>query len=196
MLMKHLRRGFSLVEMMVVVAIMGILMGIAIPSFQSYLVNNQVMTAAEMFLGSVMQAKAEAASQNVTSEILLTISGPEEVEAATSSANAAGWMVRYGQAGSRVYVDGKRLDEDGQGGVLITGTPPLVTFTSLGGTMLANLTPPVTTATFAFTSPNNGACSPGGPVRCKTVMITATGRVKLCDPMITTTSPNDPRACS
>lgn len=191
------RRGFSLVEMLVVIAIMGILMGIAVPSFQNYLINNQVRTAAEMFLGSVMQAKAEAATLNAPVELLLTTAGPDAVETATATAGAAGWMVRSGAAGDRRYVDGKVLEEDRQGSVSVAGNPVAsVMFTALGGTTLASLTPPAAAASFTFTSPQNGACSPAGPVRCLTVRITATGRAKLCDPLITATSPTDPRACS
>lgn len=194
----HARRdGYSLLEMMVVVAIMGVLMAIAVPSCQTYLVNNQVRTAAEMFLGSVMQAKAEASARNAQVQLFRTTSGPDDVETAVAVApagtSAPGWMVRTGAAGARTYVDGKLLAEDGQSKVDITGFSEIVIFNSLGGRD-ADVTTPTPVATFSFTSPLNGACMPAGPVRCLDVRITATGRAKLCDPSVSTAT--DPRACS
>ena len=46
--MKKKTRGFTLVEMMVVVAIIGILAAIAMPSYQSYIEKTHLATAAQM----------------------------------------------------------------------------------------------------------------------------------------------------
>ena len=48
------RRGFTLIEMMIVVVIIGVLSAIAIPTFQSYLLRSQTSEAV-VFLGEIRQ---------------------------------------------------------------------------------------------------------------------------------------------
>jgi type IV fimbrial biogenesis protein FimT len=193
MLKPHRTEGFSLVELLVVVAIMGILMSIALPAFQIYIANNRVQSIAEVFVSGVMQAKGEAATLNRNVEFLLTTDGPNDVATAVGAANAAGWMIRT--ADLTTYLDGKLLSEDGQSAASIVGNTASVIFTPLGGTTLSAQAPPVPVATFDISSPADGDCrQAGGPIRCLAVWITASGRTKICNPAITTAT--DPRACS
>ncbi|MDQ5882520.1 MAG: type fimbrial biosis protein FimT, partial [Pseudomonadota bacterium] len=54
------QHGFSLVELMVVIVIMGILMGIAGPSFLDFIRRSQAMGAVNEFVSDINMARSEA----------------------------------------------------------------------------------------------------------------------------------------
>lgn len=56
--------GFSLVEMMVVISVMGILFGIAIPAFQNWRERTAVRTASETLMAHLKQARHLAHTMN------------------------------------------------------------------------------------------------------------------------------------
>ena len=60
--MKH--SGFSLVEIMVVVAIAGVLLGLGIPAFRTMIDSNRTRAAAESVQTGLRQARAEAIQRN------------------------------------------------------------------------------------------------------------------------------------
>ena len=56
--MKHLQKGFTLIELMIVVAIIGILAAVAIPAYQDYIARSQVSEAVSL-LGAAKTPVAE-----------------------------------------------------------------------------------------------------------------------------------------
>jgi len=56
--------GFTLIEMMIVIAIMAIFVGIAVPNFLSYMPKHRLNGAARQVMGDLMAARMKAVSLN------------------------------------------------------------------------------------------------------------------------------------
>lgn len=65
--------GFTLIEMVVVVAILGIILGIAAPWMQSYILNQRVRNASFDLTSDLLLARAEATKRNA--DVLMTATG-------------------------------------------------------------------------------------------------------------------------
>jgi len=59
-------KGFTLVEMMITVAIAAILLTVAVPSFQTLIENNRLATNVNSFIAMLQYAKTEAVKRNAT----------------------------------------------------------------------------------------------------------------------------------
>ena len=67
---KHFQRGFTLIELMIVVAIIGILAAVAIPAYQDYTAKAQA-SEAMVILGGLKTPTVEAMSQSITCSVAI-----------------------------------------------------------------------------------------------------------------------------
>ena len=72
--MKQIQKGFTLIELMIVVAIIGILAAIAIPAYQDYTIRSQVSEGLTL-AGAAKAAVAESFSQTGTAPANRTLAG-------------------------------------------------------------------------------------------------------------------------
>lgn len=79
-------RGFSLIELLVVVAIAGVLLGIGVPNMQQYIVSSRLSSSANEFFTALNLARSEAVRRGV--QVTLVSNG-----AANSRNWTSGWTM-------------------------------------------------------------------------------------------------------
>ncbi|MBX2807922.1 MAG: prepilin-type N-terminal cleavage/methylation domain-containing protein [Cellvibrionaceae bacterium] len=111
--MKNNQQGFTLIELMIVIAIIGILAAVALPAYQSY-------TARAKFSEVVIGTAALKTAVEICAQDLNTVTG------CTDGANGAGWSIVA--AGASGYI------------ASITTTDGVITATAIAGQGLGGST--------------------------------------------------------
>lgn len=173
--------GFTLIEVLFTVAVLGILVMMAMPTFGEWLQSQQLRAAAEASVNGLQVARAEAIRRNLPVQITFNV--PQ-----------TGWAVTEPPPGLAAIQS--RAHEEGSPNAQLAATPAgatIVTFTPLGG-VTTNAGGSATITRLDVTNPSGGACQPAGAMRCLRVVISAGGTVRMCDPHPAVVAP-DPRAC-
>ena len=195
-------RGFTLVELMVGIAIVGIVMAVAFPGFTTYIQGSKLSNAAQGYLSGIQLARAEAIRRNLPVQFVLT-NTPITVANIQNVAglNIAGphWLVRVFNATTAQFdlIQAKSAQEGaftstGATSVQINGAGAPVPF---DGTIAFNGFGGVANGsayTLNLQNPAGGACAPAGPMRCPSIRVTAGGNSMVCDPIAAV---GDSRAC-
>ncbi|MDD2928596.1 MAG: GspH/FimT family pseudopilin [Sideroxydans sp.] len=156
--------GFSLVELMIGIAILAILASVAAPSFQVWLQNSQIRNAAESIANGLQRARSEAVGRNTDVEFVLT----------TDSA----WVVRVAKGA----VIEQRSSGEGSRNVIATpthSTSHTVTYNSFGSIWTTN---PVD-GTVPFTHVDiDSAVLPAAESQELRITLGVGGNIRMCDP--------------
>ena len=165
------RRGFTLIELMIGLAIFGLLTMLAMPEFSKLMANLQIRTASEALLNGLQTARSEAVKRNGNVQLIL--------------GTQTGYSVAIVSTGEVIR---NRSANEGSRTATITVTPPgatMVTFNSLG----LPASNPDGSAPIAQLDVGSAALTPAD-VRPMRVM--AASVVRMCDPQV---AAGDPRAC-
>jgi type IV fimbrial biogenesis protein FimT len=103
----HAERGFTLIELLITVSIAAIMLTLAIPSFQSFLLNNRLTSQTNDFVLALASARSEAVKRGVRVSVC---SRDSDATCAASTTWGNGWLVF--------------VDNNGDGTVDGTATPP------------------------------------------------------------------------
>lgn len=167
--LKSRSRGYTLVELMIAIVVMGILMSLAVPSFRVWLQNSQIRNATESILNGIQRARAEAVARNANVEFVL---------GAGSS-----WVVRVVGGGN---ID-TRSSSEGSLNVTRTVTPAgatTLTFNSFGG-LGANGD---ASAALTQVELDSSVLAPADSQELR-VTIGLGGNVRMCDPHFPSANP-------
>lgn len=163
--------GFGLIELMIVIAIIAIVSGLAAPSFSTMLANGRVRTGADGIISGLQLARTEAIHRNSNTTFTLN--------------TGTGWTVAAVRPASTVQI--RPASEAGSNLQVTSLNNQLsLSFTSLGAIAGYNTGTTLTKITIA---------PPIGVANADSLQIdvTAGGQIRMCNLAITTD--NDPRKC-
>ena len=175
MLNTVLARGFTLIEMLITVAVLAILASLAAPAFGVLLANAQIRTASQALVDGLQLARTEAIRRNA--RVIFTLG-------AQSS-----WTVTLEGDGSTIQ---SRPAGEGSSSVTVAVTPAGATEATFDG--LGRMQPN-TDATNSITQLDTNVPTsivPAGRSHPLRVTVAGGGAVRLCDPNVPA---GDARAC-
>lgn len=99
------QKGLSLIELMVVIALIGVIAGIGVPSFRQMLLDNRLVTTTNQTLTALQQARSEAASHRSP----VTVCGTDDLNADEPECNgdtdwSAGILLLQNRAGTETLI--------------------------------------------------------------------------------------------
>ncbi len=159
--------GMSLIEVLIAIAIAGILMATAMPMYSAWIQNTKIRTGAEAMLNGLQLARSEAVSRNANVQFQMT--------------GNTGWKINLASNPDDPPIQ-ERSANAGSDTALATAFPAgstLVTFDSLGRRRVANVNAPevpidridIVTSVASFTDARN-----------LRVTINDGGQIRMCDP--------------
>lgn len=167
---RALQPGFTLIELMIAVAVFGLLVLAALPSFQSWMQNTQVRTAAEGIFNGLQFTRAEAVRRNANIELEMV--------------GVSGWNAKLASDGSVIQ---SRASGEGSGNALVTVLPAGATKTTFNGlgrqVSNADSSAPITHMKVDVTTAG---------ARRLCITVGTGGVVRMCDPQV---DAGDSRQC-
>jgi type IV fimbrial biogenesis protein FimT len=198
---RHPQRGMSLIELLIGLAIMGLLIMLGLPNMATWLQNSKIRTAGETMLAGLVLARTEAVRRNqvvrfqmvnnLTSACVVSTAGTDWVvslDDVTGACDAA-----PSDAAAPRIIQTRSGSEGTTNVVLAAATAGVIHFNGLG-----RITSPGGAANMtqvAISNPIGGTCEhvDGGAMRCLRINISVGGEARMCDPAVTDAT--DPRIC-
>lgn len=170
----HSVRGFTLIELMIAIAILGLTLAVAAPSVSTWTQNAQIRTAAENIRSGLQLARNEAIRRNANIRFTLAASG-------------AGWAVTAESDGAVVQ---SMPSNEGTSNVTVATFPAgagAVVFNGFGRSATTIMANPLTRIDL------DNASLDAADSHELAVVIEDGSEIKMCDPKATDSK--DPRKC-
>ena len=190
------QRGFSLIELIVGIVILGVLMAMAVPRFSDWLRNARIRTSAEAIQNGLQLARAEAVRRNATARFQLVntidnscaldTAGPHWV---VSMDNPTGQCASAPSDTVAPRIIQVRTRAEGSVQTQVAAGQSALVFNGLG-----RLTPvPAGNVALDVSTTTGGTCiASGGSVRCLRLVVSVGGQIRMCDPALPA---GDAQAC-
>ncbi len=210
--------GFTLIEVMIAMAVMAIALALGLPNVSVWIQNTQLKTAAEGVVSGLQLARAEALRRNarVRFQLVTTVDAGCALLAAGATAGA-NWVVSLAADPSGLAADPsgkcdrapsdavdpfilqKKSGTEGSINATLAAASGLAVFNGLGRLTTGTTGGVANLSQINVRNPTGGACQPpfgtagGGPMRCLSILVSPGGEVRMCDPAVTDV--NDSRSC-
>ena len=172
------QRGFTLIELMITLVVLGVLVALGVPSFQAWLQNAQIRNAADAVMNGIQLARTEAVRRNRI--VYFTFDA------------GSNWSVVCLRCVNNVdeVVQRRQGTEGSHTATIESGGRTMVTFSPIGAPMATNPADgsmPINTIDFT----SSVTMAELRPLR---ITISPSGSVRLCDPDPKLPA-GDPRRC-
>jgi len=168
--------GVTLIEMLIGIAILGILIALGLPGYSAWIQNTQIRTAAESVLNGMQLARNEAVRRNLNVQLVLgaqsswTISVPSTAEQIQAR--------DYGAGSTYVTV------------AAVPANATTITFNSLGR-VVGPPSAPIPITQLDFDVPTSILAATAS--RDLRIVVSPGGNIRMCDPTVTVAT--DTRFC-
>lgn len=182
MMMKNRSVGFTLIELVVTIAIAAVLAALAVPSFIQYQRNSELTSLTNSLLAAVNAAKGEAMKTGKNAFVIPKGTGWN-----------SGWIVYVDMNRDNSYTEGTDIAVQTQdalkgyfsitGNSIAAGSTPYIKFDNSGYSVDTGAAPVALSLTIARTdAPSTSALE-----ETRRVVVARTGRVRTCKPSTDTT---------
>lgn len=170
------QQGFTLIELMIAITLLGILLSIALPSYRSFIQNSRIRNAAESISNGLQVARAEAVKRNAPVQFKLQVDSSWSVGCTDVTAECP------------EIIQSRSSAEGSSDAIVITPeNGDTIEFDYLGRMTAPALVAPATTARFGVDiNPDVLSAEESRDLR---VIIGLGGSVRLCDPNLANDSP-------
>lgn len=177
LILRHTQRGFTLIELMIAITILGIVLALALPSYKAFIQNTRLRNAAESIQNGLQVARSEAVKHNAQVRFSLGAGSSWTVGCVVPTADCP------------ASIQQRATEEGSSAAIIVTPTPAAkteVVFNSFGAVV-------PTAATFTQVDVDvDTAVLSAADSRELRITIGTGGNSRMCDPNL---SSPDPRAC-